>query len=468
MLLSVDPPAFYEAATCFGDGVAGAVQNAEQALAAALTGKDRIAGGDPAGAEWAAEYDRVAGATSRTINDISAAALTVAGLLRQTGINHATADADSNPLGAILEAPTKSWDSIGGACVQVPSVAGGFIPAPAGWEQVAEIAAIIWPDGDPGKLREVASAWRNVASSLEGAWPSVSAGLSALDSQRSPEIDAARGVCITVGDSLTDTAAQCRALSDSTDALAGHIEEAQGKLREQIGIMLAETLLIEAVAVAAGVVTYGAGFVGGSAVAVANASKFVARLTAIMLRFTNGARAAMASMAWHSLDATTDSLRVIIAKTPTVAATAGVAGATKSLSALADRLAKSPWPMGPSPRGFTIEARLGGNLPPSFPTIDRWNQATGVATSIKSVNLGAKTYQDASKLRRLLEKYVDKMANFNGARFNGARVDMLDINVRELHVATPRGASAEQAAVLAAMQGYASSRGVTLIVEVVR
>jgi hypothetical protein len=468
MLISVDPTAWYRSASCFGNDVGGGIRNAESALAAALAGSEKIAGSDPSGAAWAAEYDRVAGATAQTINDLTAASLTVASLLRQTGVNHASADADSNPLGARLLQPLETWDAGFGSCVAVPSVEGGFLPAPDGWEMVTQVAAIIWPDGDGGKLRSVAEAWRTTASSLEAAWPSVSSALTALDGQDSPEVEQARGVCITVGDAITDTAGQCRALADSADAMAAHIEEAQAKLREQIAIMLAETALIEVAAVAAGAVTVGVGFAAGTGLAVLNATKFTARLTSIMTKFAEGARAALASMAWRSLDATTDSLHVIKNMAPTAAATVGVAGATKSLSALADRLAKSPWPMGPSPRGFNIEARLGGNLPASFPTIDRFNDRTGVATSIKSINLDAKTYQNPSRLEKLMTGYIDKVSGFNGANWGGRVIDEFDITARQLHVAIPRTASPEQMAVFDTMESYAKRNGVDLIVEVIR
>ncbi|MDR6200881.1 hypothetical protein QE374_002790 [Microbacterium sp. SORGH_AS428] len=468
MLIAVDPNAYYEAATCFGNGVASVVADAERALGSALAGSERIAGSDAAGGEWAAQYDQVAQLTAQTINDLEAAALTVAELLKQSGVNHAAADADSNPLGAILQSPAASWSSEVGVCVSVPSVAGGSIPTPDGWEQLISLVAITWPDGDAGKLRAVASAWRTVASTLESAWPAVTDALTSLDQIQSPEIDAARGVCITVGDAITDTATQARTLADAADEYAGHVDEVQAAMREQISILLAETVLIEAVAVAAGAATYGAGFVAGTGLAALNATKYGTRLTAIALRFMEGSRAVLASMAWHSLDATSASLRVVIAKTPATAATASVTGAAASLTALADKLAKSPWILGPSPRGFTIEARLGGNLPYGFRTIDRWDQAAGVATSIKSVNLASKTYQSPARLQRLLTGYIDKMAAYRGGTLSNVTVDEFDIVTRQLQLAIPTKGSSEQQAVIAAMAEYAQQRGVQLIVEVIR
>ena len=45
----------------------------------------------------------------------------------------------------------------------------------------------------------------------------------------------------------------------------------------------------------------------------------------------------------------------------------------------------------------------------NFPVIDRFNN--GLATSIKSLDLGAKSYQNLTTLPRTVEEYVNKLAN---------------------------------------------------------
>ncbi len=70
------------------------------------------------------------------------------------------------------------------------------------------------------------------------------------------------------------------------------------------------------------------------------------------------------------------------------------------------------WEKSVHDRGLEIEQRLGGNLPDGFPTVDKWSN--GTATSIKSVDLKAPTYQDSSSLQRVLNGYVDKVADFRG------------------------------------------------------
>lgn len=133
MLITVDPDAWYTASTEFGANVARTLSAAESALGSTLADSGRIAGNDPSGAAWAEAYDQTAPAVAQAINDAVAAALTVGGLLRQTGLNHASADADSTVLGAMPQVPIAVDAPAFGVCASVPSVAGGSLgPRTAG------------------------------------------------------------------------------------------------------------------------------------------------------------------------------------------------------------------------------------------------------------------------------------------------------------------------------------------------
>jgi hypothetical protein len=124
----------------------------------------------------------------------------------------------------------------------------------------------------------------------------------------------------------------------------------------------------------------------------------------------------------------------------------------------------SAWSLKWSQRGLEIEAQLGGNLPRSFPTIDKWEN--GVATSIKSVDLSAPTYQNTGTLASRLRGYVDKVGGFDGATFDGTNIDDEEITARALEVAIQPGvASPSQLAVLEQLKQYAASKGVQLIVS---
>ena len=123
-------------------------------------------------------------------------------------------------------------------------------------------------------------------------------------------------------------------------------------------------------------------------------------------------------------------------------------GIEQFLDELEDTPASGHWDKNPFQRGRDIEDDLGQNLPETFKTIDKYDDVTGEATSIKSLDLDAKTYQTPSKLRSRLNKYVDQLDNFAGHRQEGFVIgDLpggLPINSRSLELAIPRAATGEQ------------------------
>ncbi|MBS0598876.1 MAG: VCBS repeat-containing protein [Proteobacteria bacterium] len=122
--------------------------------------------------------------------------------------------------------------------------------------------------------------------------------------------------------------------------------------------------------------------------------------------------------------------------------------------------AESVWRLNPFQRGQQIERALGQNLPYNFPVIDRFEN--GLATSIKSLDLNAKTYQNTAALSRVLRGYVDDVAAFNGRTWAGVRIRSQDISGRALDLAIPRGGSAAQRSVLSQTVRYGAARGVNV------
>jgi RHS repeat-associated protein len=125
---------------------------------------------------------------------------------------------------------------------------------------------------------------------------------------------------------------------------------------------------------------------------------------------------------------------------PLAASAAGEVGAVAGLSASVFRIGSI------AERGRQIETALasafGGALNRSFPVIDRF--LNGVATSVKSVDLTASSYQNASRLSGLLSGYVDKLASFQGATFARQTVAATDITRRVLEVVIAKGAGSPQ------------------------
>jgi hypothetical protein len=117
------------------------------------------------------------------------------------------------------------------------------------------------------------------------------------------------------------------------------------------------------------------------------------------------------------------------------------------------------WKLDPFRRGRIVEKKLGQNLPNSFPTIDRFSD--GVATSIKTLDLGAKTYQRISALKRTVTRYIDDLAGFRGAELGETRIRLADITARSLDLAVPKGIGTEaQLKALDALVQYGRKLGV--------
>ncbi len=134
-----------------------------------------------------------------------------------------------------------------------------------------------------------------------------------------------------------------------------------------------------------------------------------------------------------------------------VAIELGGAGATK-LARLMSKFFRQArrsgaWDLNPFQRGHAIEEALGHNTPTNnYPVIDRWNPATGVGTSIKSIDINTNGYQNLSRLRSELNSYVTAQRGFNGVNHGGLDTRGL-VRTREIEIAIPNAPTAAQQAV---------------------
>lgn len=75
----------------------------------------------------------------------------------------------------------------------------------------------------------------------------------------------------------------------------------------------------------------------------------------------------------------------------------------KTILAAFKASSKSVWSLPWLERGLIIEEQLGKNLKGNFPVIDKF--LNGVAKSIKSIDLNAKSYQNGKVLFSTLKRY---------------------------------------------------------------
>jgi hypothetical protein len=122
---------------------------------------------------------------------------------------------------------------------------------------------------------------------------------------------------------------------------------------------------------------------------------------------------------------------------------------------------QSVWKLEPYSRGNVIEQVLGQNLPQNMPVIDKF--LNGTATSIKSVDLTAPTYQSVSGLNGKLLEYVDSIAKYIGtgpSGHAGFRILEKEIAARELTIAIPNTGNLAQQTIMQTVIQYGASKGV--------
>jgi RHS repeat-associated protein len=136
-------------------------------------------------------------------------------------------------------------------------------------------------------------------------------------------------------------------------------------------------------------------------------------------------------------------------------------------SVLAGTSSESVWYAKPLERGVKIENEIGrsSELSQNFPVIDKWEN--GTATSIKSIDLNAKSYQNISFLKNKIESYVTILADWKGARWAQVNIPEIEIQSRELILAIPPGASQAQLQAISEVKVWAKTVGVLLKIFIV-
>ncbi|MFN6087997.1 MAG: hypothetical protein ACK47E_04545 [Cyclobacteriaceae bacterium] len=104
--------------------------------------------------------------------------------------------------------------------------------------------------------------------------------------------------------------------------------------------------------------------------------------------------------------------------------------------------------------------------------MDKYDDVTGEVTSIKSIDLDAKTYQTDSKLRSRLNKYLDELNVFQGYSIEGVNIGNVfngrPINSKSLEIAIPRTATGSQLTIINDIISSGASRGITVKVVVIQ
>lgn len=124
------------------------------------------------------------------------------------------------------------------------------------------------------------------------------------------------------------------------------------------------------------------------------------------------------------------------------------------------------WDQGSVKRGCDYETVKEANIAGNFPTIDDFDSETGTATSLKTIDLNANSYQDANILSSTVNKYTDKLGNFEGASWGGHVVPGEAVEEKVLEIGIPKDSlSEDQAKVLEDCAAHAKKQNICFVVE---
>ena len=151
---------------------------------------------------------------------------------------------------------------------------------------------------------------------------------------------------------------------------------------------------------------------------------------------------------------------------PGVTINAGTAKTLAKASAkIADRVvdAKGAWNLNPFDRGKSLEATLKG-WGNNFPVIDKFDKTSRTITSIKSLDLNAKSYQSGNAVFNRVKGYIDKLVDFKGGRLGDKDIKNVDFDNRVLELAIPERATDSQLEQLRRLQEYAQEQNIQLTI----
>lgn len=132
------------------------------------------------------------------------------------------------------------------------------------------------------------------------------------------------------------------------------------------------------------------------------------------------------------------------------------------------------WGKGIQGQGMPFEDYLanqlpaGTRLPPNFKTFDFFNEATGVATSAKTLDTTTSSrVSNPAQVYSSLKSNIDAAANFTGYTLQDVRLDAGKISSREIQVAVPKATTPAQWTQIEKAVQYGSQNGVKVKIIVV-
>lgn len=239
MRLAVDPEV-YAVVTRLVNEAAEDVKSALENLDKTLAGLGGMAGSDNTGATFSGGrgglggYDGAAGDLSTVITELIRRAFDIGGRVDTAGYNYDQANRSSTAKEPVsLMAPPVSL--VAPQAPTFPSAHGGGgseVPGWLGkaWSFVEGASGYVWPDGDPGKLGDAASAWGDTSGTITTSAADLQGAGSRLSSQEAPDVEPATAHVDDVKSRLSTLAGACTGVGASCSDVGAAIADAHSQL----------------------------------------------------------------------------------------------------------------------------------------------------------------------------------------------------------------------------------------------
>jgi len=219
-----------------GDSTIGAAATfikAVQAALGALGGTGGMTGTDPAGMVVGEHYDNAASSTVVAIVDSTNGTSRIGDLLKMSAYNYAIANHYSaiKPSGGPPTKPTakKPFSS------HVPAKGEGSLSsAPFGWGLIQSIIGMVWPNGDPGKMRAAAAAWTSLSNAASTFDAALVGPETQAKGQEIPEQASIANAFSDASSSVTSLSKTASSIAGQLNAYAQHVDDAHQHLRQLI------------------------------------------------------------------------------------------------------------------------------------------------------------------------------------------------------------------------------------------
>ncbi len=97
----------------------------------------------------------------------------------------------------------------------------------------------------------------------------------------------------------------------------------------------------------------------------------------------------------------------------------------------------SVWELPPVQRGKVLESLFGGSLPEFFPVLDAYDQVSGHAASIVSIDTTLDLYSDGCELKKTIIEKADELSAYKFGKYEDVLITDKDIDTRELIIVIP-------------------------------